>query len=145
MQMEIQELQEKIKALKEMDERYKNKKREAEELNGFCDALKAEIIEALEIHDMTSFKVDGVANISISHRMSVPTPKTVEDKKAFFKWVADNKGEEVRDAMMTVNSQTLNSFWKAEYESLSDDDKLMFQIDGLEMPSISKVLSVRKA
>lgn len=143
--MEIQELQEKIKALKEMDERYKNKKKEAEELNGFCDALKVEIIEALESHEMTSFKVDKIANVSITHRMSVPTPKTVEDKKAFFQWVADNKGEEVRDAMMTVNSQTLNSFWKAEYESLDDDAKLMFQIDGLEMPSVSKVLSIRKA
>jgi len=143
--MQIQELQEKIKALKEMDERYKNKKAEAEELHGFCEALKVEIIEALESNEMSSFKVDKIANVSISHSLSVKVPKDIESKKLFFEWLARNKGEEVRDAMMTVNSQTLNSFYKAEYESLDDDAKLMFQIDGLEMPSVSKVLSIRKA
>lgn len=143
--MDIRELQEKIKTLKEVRTRYDEKKKQLEMEKEILDALEADILQAFEENDLTSFKLDGVANVSISHRLTVPTPKTIEEKKAFFDWVAKNKGEEVRDAMMTVNSMTLNSFYKAEYESLSDDEKLVFQIDGIGLPSMHKTLSVRKA
>ena len=143
--MDIRELQEKIKALKEVRARYDEKKEQLAVEKEILDSLEADIIQAFEENDLTSFKLDGVANVSITHRLTVPTPKTVDEKRAFFAWVAANKGEEVRDAMMTVNSMTLNSFYKEEYNNLSDDDKLLFQIDGIGAPSMMKSLSVRKA
>ena len=143
--MDIRELQEKIKSLKEVRTRYDEKKKQLELEKEILDSLEDDIIQAFEENDLTSFKLDGVANVSITHRLTVPTPKTIEDKRAFFAWVAANKGEEVRDAMMSVNSMTLNSFYKAEYESLTDDEKLVFQMDGIGLPSLQKTLSVRKA
>lgn len=143
--MEIKELQEKIKALKNFRTEYDNMKKQLAELDGFCEILETQIMQHFEENDMTSFRVDGVALITVSEKYTVQTPKKNEDKKAFFDWVARNKGEEVRDSMMTVNSMTLNSFYKAELESLEGDDKLMFQIDGIQPPSMVKKISVRKA
>lgn len=143
--MEIKELQEKIKALKNFRTEYDNMKKQLAELDGFCEVLETQIMQHFEENDMTSFRVDGVANVSISQRLTVKVPRDIEAKKAFFEWVAANKGEEVRDSMMTVNSMTLNSFYKEEYNNLSDEDKLMFQIDGIEPPSMMKSLSFRKA
>ena len=143
--MDIRELQEKIKAIKEVRTRYDEKKKQVEMEKEILDALEADILQAFEENDITSFKLDGVANVSISHRLTVPVPKSIDDKKAFFAWVAANKGEDVRDAMMSVNSTTLNSFYKEELNSLSDDEKLVFQMDGIGLPSLQKTLSVRKA
>lgn len=143
--MEIRELQTKIKELKETRDNYDAKKLELQEIDSKCSALEADILQHFEENNMTSFRVDGVALISVSEKMSVKTPKTPEEKTAFFNWLKETKGEEVLLHYQTVNSQSLNSFYKQEWESMDDDKKLTFNIPGLEAPTSVKKLSVRKA
>lgn len=143
--MEIKELQEKIRRLKDERDQYDAMKRTLEGIGNTCDAIEAEILAHFEENDMTSFRVDGVALISVSEKLTVKTPKTPEDKVAFFNYLKETKGEEVMLHYQTVNSQSLNSFFKAEMESKTDEEKLTFNLPGIEAPSMVKKLSVRKA
>ena len=143
--MEIKELQNKIRELKDQRDQYDAMKRTLDQIGCTRDALEADILQHFEENAMTSFRVDGVALISISEKMTVKTPKTPEDKTAFFNWLRDTKGPEVLLHYQTINSQSLNSFFKAEWESMSDEKKLTFVIPGIEAPSMVKKLSVRKA
>lgn len=143
--MEIKELQELVVNLKALRDEYDTKKRDLEDLGAQCDSLESKLMTHLQENDMKSFKVDGVASISISERMTVQTPKTNDDKAAFFKWLGTTKGDDVMINYMTVNSNSLNSLIKAEYESLTDEQKLLFQVPGLQPAALSYKLSVRKA
>lgn len=143
--MEIKELQEKIRRLKDERDQYDAMKKTLEQIGNTCDAIEAEILAHFEENDMTSFRVDGVALISVSEKLTVKTPKTPEDKIAFFNYLKETKGEEVMLHYQTVNSQSLNSFFKAEMESKTDEEKLTFNLPGIEAPSMFKKLSVRKA
>ena len=143
--MEIKELQEKIKKLKEERDQYDAMKRTLDQIGSSCDALEHEILAHFEANDMTSFRVDGVALISVSERLSVQTPKTPDDKKAFFDWLLETKGEQVFRHYQTINSQSLQSFFKAEWESMSEEQRLTFNMPGIGAPTLSKKLSVRKA
>ena len=143
--MEIKELQELVTTLKSIRDDYDAKKKELENIGAQCDAMEATLMQHLQENDMKSFKVDGVATISVTERMTVQTPKTIEDKAAFFKWLGTTKGDDVMMNYMTVNSQSLNSFFKAEWDGLTDEEKLVFQIPGLQPAALSYKLSVRKA
>ncbi len=143
--MEIKDLQEKIKQLKLAKDLYTASKRETEEFKSRVDSLEFEILQHLEENQMTNFRVDGHALVSVVEKMSVKTPKDTESKKAFFNWLKEKHGEEVMNAYMSVNSQSLNSFYKTEFESLSDEEKLNFSIPGIEPATLVKTLSVRKA
>lgn len=143
--MEIKELQEKIRKLKEERDQYDAMKRTLDQIGSSCDALEHEILAHFEANDMTSFRVDGVALISVTERLSVQTPKTPADKKAFFSWLKETKGEDVFLHYQTINSQSLQSFFKAEWESKSEDERLCFNMPGIGAPTLSKKLSVRKA
>lgn len=143
--MEIKELQELVTNLKALRDEYDAKKRDLETLGSQCDSMESTLMTHLQENDMKSFKVDGVASISISERMTVQTPKTNDDKAAFFKWLGTTKGDDVMINYMTINSNSLNSLIKAEYESLTDDQKLLFQVPGLQPAALSYKLSVRKA
>ena len=120
-------------------------KKTLEQIGNTCDAIEAEILAHFEENDMTSFRVDGVALISVSEKLTVKTPKRPEDKVAFFNYLKETKGEEVMLHYQTVNSQSLNSFFKAEMESKTDEEKLTFNLPGIEAPSMVKKPSVRKA
>jgi hypothetical protein len=143
--MEIKELQEIVKDLKAKRDNYDEVKRHLDVMGGECDVIEHKLLEYLQENDMKSFRVDGVALVSVTEKMAVKTPKTIEDKDKFFAWLKENKGEEVMKSYMTVNAQSLNSFFKQEWDMLSDDQKLTYQIDGLEAPAMSFKLSVRKA
>jgi len=74
----------------------------------------------------------------------VATPKSIEEKVAFFKWIEDNLGEETRDAYMTVSSASLNKFYQ-EQSDLAAERGEVLEIDGLQPPTSRSILSFRKA
>ena len=143
--MEIKELQEKIKKLKEERDQYDAMNNTLKQIGSACDSLEAEILSYFEENDMSSFRVDGVALISVTEKLSVKTPKTPEEKLAFFNYLKETKGDEVMLHYQTVNSVSLNSFYKAEMDTKSPEEKLCFNMPGIGAPTLVKKLSVRKA
>lgn len=67
-------------------------------------------------------------------------PATPEDKVKFMDWLRE-KG--VYDQLVTVNSNSMNSFVKGEYDAATD--AMAFKPPGLKDPSIFVTLSVRKS
>ena len=71
----------------------------------------------------------------------ITTPKTDEDKKAFFAYL-EEKGLFLQYA--SVNSNSLNSFYKAEFEAAKERGDMAFSIPGLGTPSIYESIGFRK-
>lgn len=106
------------------------------------DQLDAMIVEALTKAELTSFKSKH-GTIVRSTRYSVQTPKTIEEKRAFFKWL-NEKGPEVYWTYATVHSASLNSLYKTEMEVAKQEGNLDFKIPGIGEPTATPILSRRK-
>lgn len=101
---------------------------------------ESKMLEMLGQSDLTSYR--GPAGMaSISFRTSVKTPKTPEQRAAFFEYL---KKVGVYDAMITVNSQTLNSFYKSQLEQAKEDGLEDFRLPGVDEVTINPILSFRK-
>jgi len=102
------------------------------------DALTDKVIAMLQANNKSSYKLDGVAGVSISMRSSykIPTP---ESKVQLFSYIKNKYGEETLLQLQSINSNTLNAWAKKEFESG------VMIIDGLEQPTVTPILSVRKA
>lgn len=96
---------------------------------------------------LTHFKKDkhhvtGLGTIGIINRKSVKVPQDATEKQAFFKWLQE-KG--IFWDYTTVNSQKLNSLYKAEYEIAGEEGRLAdFKIPGVGAPTVFQSISVRK-
>jgi hypothetical protein len=105
------------------------------------DDLKSKVLVCLEQHEMEKYHVEGFGLIFTSERFTVPTPKSVEAKKEFGKYL-QKKG--IFWELMSVNSQTLNSFYKTEMEAAIAKGDVDFKVPGIGEPSHMRVLNVRK-
>lgn len=114
---------------------------------GLHEAMKqqeAVVVAMLEKADKTVYIAEGIGRVKVTHEMSVQTPKTPEDKKAFFNWLSTNLGQDVADAYQTVNSQSLNSLYNELEERFAREGKVL-SIDGLGQPIARTKLSLTKA
>jgi len=80
----------------------------------------------------------------LTKRKSFKVPQGEESRNAFF---AKLREMDVFDSMITVNSNTLNSFLKAEWEAAEarGEDMVTYRFEGIEPPTISVTASLRKA
>jgi hypothetical protein len=104
--------------------------------------LEAKILTTLEQHEMSSYK-SAHGTVIRSVRYSVRVPKDIEAKVEFFKWLND-KGRDVYWTYTTINSQSLNSLYKAEMEAAKEAGDFDFAIPGLGAPEGQPILSRRK-
>lgn len=107
------------------------------------DLMEGQILQTLADNELTSFK-SSHGTVVRSTRYSVRTPKTIEEKTAFFEWLNKSKGREVYWTYVSVNSQSLNSFYKAEMEAAKEAADFDFKIPGIGEPEATPVLSKRK-
>lgn len=97
--------------------------------------LKAELTEKqllvkakLETLEMDSYK-SKAGSFSFRMKEGFRVPKDLEAKKLFFSYL-EEKG--VFDELVSVNSQTLNSWVQAEIEAAEEAGNFDFQLPGLE-------------
>lgn len=84
-----------------------------------------------------------LGTVSIKERWSVTTPKSPEDRAAFFNYLKE-KG--LYEELVSVNSQTLNAFFRSEWDAAIEKGEAMtFKIPGLDNPKLFQDLSIRKA
>lgn len=123
---EIKDIETTLKALNE-------RKREATD----------KIIFILQKMDKTSYQVKG-RKLILSQRATVQTPKTKEEKEAFFNWCRE-KGDAVYWQYVSVNSQSLNALYKAERDAAAEAKDLSWTgLPGVGKESIAYTLSIRK-
>lgn len=111
------------------------------EENKKLDLMENGILAALEQLGKDNYR-SNVGTFSITHRTSVKVPQG-DDKMSFLDYL---KERGIHDSMVTVNSQTLNGWYRQEFEQARSEGRLMeFSIPGIGEPVINKLISFRKA
>lgn len=133
-----------IKNIRALEALYKAAKEISDMHYEQLNSAKAKVIEMLEQAGKTVYVAEGVGRVKVSYEMSVQTPKTPEEKTAFFKWLASNMGQDVADAYLSVNSQSLNSLYNELTEQYARRGEVL-TIDGIGAPISRTKLSLTKA
>lgn len=137
-------LDEKIQKMQEQWAEVERTKKIASEARELYDQMESEVMGLLKAAGKSKYYVEGLGTAYIVNRYVVKTPKTIEAKKQFFKYLRE-KGEDVLFGMATVNHQTLNGFYNAEIKAATEAGKgLGFKIPGLEEPTHEESLGFRK-
>ncbi len=119
--IEISKLEDQISTLKEKKNECMAKVRQYLEYYGKSNYASA--LGSVEIRDEISFKI----------------PQTEEDKRLFFEYLKEIKAY---DAMISVNSRTLNSFCKEQNEIAKEENKEL-KIPGIGKPEEYKKIYLR--
>ena len=109
---------------------------ERKKLTMKLDTLEGQLMEILEEQGMSSF-VSPSGLINLVRKSSVTTPKTLEQKRELFKYLADRG---VFEELVSVNSQTLNSFYRAEEAMALERGQFDFNLPGVGQPSVRNQL-----
>lgn len=110
------------------------------------ESLESRFLEVLVALDRKNFQSAKHGMFYITGKSSVKTPKTDEEKTAFFNYLREKGGEALVLKYMTVNSQSLNAFYKEEFDLAKERGEAMdFTIPGVGEPTIVPSLGIRKA
>lgn len=140
--LSLEEMDALVVKMKEAKQKYQDAKDISDLLYAEYGTAQAAVLEALENSNRTSYITGAGTRVTVSYAMSVQTPKSADEKKAFFEWLRTNKGDDVADAYMTVNSNALNSLYNELTEEWARKGEVL-QVDGLGEPVSRKKLSVR--
>jgi len=102
--------------------------------------LEELIIRTMRVSGLERFDIDK-CSVFANEKASVRVPSEPEAKKKFFSFLFDLG---LHDSMVTVNSNTLNSWYKKEIEVRRGNGQPEFQVPGLDEPTKYWDLSVRK-
>lgn len=114
---------------------------ETKEVNGELDELEAKMLEHLENANLPSFRGEK-GLVSVREHFSVKVPKTLEDKRELFNYL---KKKGVLMEMASINSSTLNGFYKEEMAAAQARGEVDFKIPGVGEPTASKDIAWKKA
>ena len=133
-----------MKELEEVCKKAYDKRTEIESLEDIISKLNAEleeykniIVEHLNLYEKSSYD-SAMGRITIKNVVSVSSPKDPESKEQFFNYLKE-RGE--FDDMISVNSKTLNSWYKQEQELALKEGRIDFSIPGLPEPYTKQTIT----
>lgn len=109
--------------------------------------VETKIQAHMEQSELEKFNVKGYGTFSLQSNFSVKVPGSEEHRAAFFAYL---KELGIFDSMITVNSNTLNAWYKQELQTLAakaeagEDVDPDFKIPGIEDPKDYNTLKFRK-
>lgn len=133
-------LVEKIEAMFALKQLLKEKEALLEKEKSVLADMTEEIKKTLEAGGLENFSSKS-CTVSVQQKTSVKVPKSPEQREAFFGYL---KERGVFEDLITVNSQTLNSWYNAEKEEFDKTNPEVFAIPGLDDVNDYTTLSVRK-
>lgn len=114
-------------------------KHELETANNAYQEIEHELLAILEAANLDKFHGEN-ASVSIRTKSSWKVPKDPVAREAFFAFLRERG---IFDEMITVHSQTLNSWANAEQEVAAASGNFQFAIPGLDEPVEYKSLTLR--
>jgi hypothetical protein len=142
-EISVQEMDDNLAYLRKLKEDYAEKDKVKKEAYAVFKEQEAKVIGMLEKTGKRKY-VSDAGNATLVHEMSVKTPKTPEEKRAFFNWIREHLGDDAHDIYMSVNSKTLNGLYKDQTEEFASRGEVL-NIPGLEDPITVTKLSFTKA
>ena len=121
-------------ALEAMEDTVKGLRRDAEH-------WEKKLLAYLTHFGKKSYPIDG-SQIQIRGRTSFKIPQSDEKKTIFFEFL---KARGIFERYATVHSAALNSFCNAELEVAQAEGRTEFEIPGIESPTYSESIVIRKA
>lgn len=128
-----------IEKIVELEEDIEAHKRVVKGLNEQLGLIENQAIEALTALNLTSVKHEK-GTLILTTRFSVKNPATPEDKKAFYDYL---KEKQLFENMVSVNSNSLNAWYKAEMEAAKQSGDFGFKVPGIAEPSAYQQVSLR--
>jgi hypothetical protein len=107
---------------------------EKKKLNAKLAEIEGEIEGILEENDLKSYK-SPMGTVGTTTRFSVKLPASPDDKQALYEWIQNEKGKDVLEGFLTINSQTLNKFYNEEVALAAERGEVLFNIPGLQPPT----------
>lgn len=126
--------------LLEAREKHEAIKRAEKEACAHYHSLKAQVLNILEAADLRTF-VSDECRVTAIDKLSVRVPKTEEEKRAFFGWCEE---QGIFWELVSVNSNSLNAFYRAEAELAAARGVHELRIPGLDAPNEYRELRVQK-
>ena len=111
------------------------------EITSKLELAENEMILALQEADLKSYR-SPAGLCTVTFRNSVKTPKTPEEKEAFYSFL---KAKGYYDDLVSVNSQKLNGFYKEQFELAKERGEDDFEIPGLKEVTTVVNLSFKRA
>ena len=99
------------------------------------------ILGYLEALELENFKVPGFGNAIVQNKFSVKVPREPEEKKKLFDYLQE-RGQFWE--LVSVNSNTLNSYYKQELANAVDEGNEDFKVPGIGEPMHYQSLQMRK-
>lgn len=112
----------------------------ADEATSAYEVVRREMAAMLQAAGVESLEHDGRL-IYLRTRTSVRVPKTEQGRETFFNYL-EHKG--ILKQMMTVHSNTLNSWYQSEYELAAERGDQDFSIPGIDEHTERVSLEVKK-
>lgn len=132
-----------VKELVELRKVHQAKKDEASAAHADVESMEAKISSVLQASGKSKYFVDGVGTAYLINKYVVRTPKDNQSKMLLFDYIKHRHGEDVLVSKLSVNHQSLNSFYNEEVAALAKEGKLA-QIPGIEEPTHEINLGFRK-
>lgn len=135
-----------IKKFREMDAAYQEVKNIEKKEREKVDKQKAVVMDLLSKAGKQKYYVEGIGTAYFINKLSVQTPKTLEEKRAFFEFINARYGEDVLTDKISMHSATLNRFYNEIMEEAKDngEDISTFKIPGISDPVAHITLGFRK-
>lgn len=140
MGLEVSALNNKIQEIMDLREEEAVASNVKKVITNRLEVAEREMIDMLASEGLSSHR--GPAGlVTLSRRTSVRIPRSDEEREAFFGFLKDRG---LYDTMVTVNSTTLNSFYKSELEAAEARGEMEILIPGINNVTTEPTLSVRK-
>lgn len=134
-----------VSEMSELKDTYDKLKKQSNAAHEAYQEARAKLITVLQEAGKTKYFVDGVGTVSVTEKLKIKTPKSPEDKEAFFDWLRNKYGQEGYLTYATVNYNSLNALYNTEFEQAKLDGTAdEFQIAGVGNPEHEYGLSFRK-
>ncbi len=111
----------------------------AKELRAVYDTTEAKLLELIKRAGKTKWNAEGIGTAYVINKYAITTPKTGSAKEKLFAYIKERHGPETLLGLLSINSQTLNSFVNKELEN-----NPLENIPGLDPPTHRESLGFRK-
>jgi hypothetical protein len=134
----IKELDDLCKEVVKTREDYDAAAKTSAEFDAIHKKTKGKLLEALKKADKKSYTVDGLGTISKVERLKVSVPKDIDSKREMINYFLA-QGDNISSKLLTVNSMSLNSWFKQEAEN-----NPAFELPGIGEPIIDEYLRINR-
>lgn len=136
----VQQLEGMIKEMYELDDQIGALEAEADKIKKVRDNTKARVLTIFQEFNKTSYRT-GRGIIVRQKRFTVAHPKDPEKKAAFYGFL---KEQGVFEDMVSVHSQTLNSWYKEQMDEAIKAGNVDFAVPGVDEPKMVETLVLRR-